>query len=127
MTELILVKSDFDRFSEWKVEFRNYDLTAIPWSQRKNYQESVRYALVWQPEPGALEQLNQLEIIFSVGAGIDHLKDDGIVPNGIPVVRMVEDSLTAGRIGCSGKRRGQSTPCAPIQCHRLEPKPKAGA
>jgi glyoxylate/hydroxypyruvate reductase A len=98
MTELILVKSDFDRFSEWKVEFRNYDLTAIPWSQRKNYQESVKYALVWQPEPGALEQLKQLEIIFSVGAGIDHLKDDGIVPDGIPVVRMVEDSLTAGMV-----------------------------
>lgn len=98
MTELILVKSDFDRFSEWEVEFRNYDLTAIPWSQRKNYQESVKYALVWQPEPGALEQLKQLEIIFSVGAGIDHLKGDGIVPDGIPVVRMVEDSLTAGMV-----------------------------
>lgn len=98
MPDLILVKSDFDRFSEWENQFRNYDLTAIPWSQRKNYQESVKYALVWQPEPGALEQLKQLEIIFSVGAGIDHLKGEGIVPEGIPVVRMVEDSLTAGMV-----------------------------
>jgi glyoxylate/hydroxypyruvate reductase A len=98
MSDLILVKSDFDRFSEWEDEFRNYGLTAVPWSQRAQYQESVKYALVWQPEPGTLERLKQLEIIFSVGAGIDHLKGDGIVPEGIPVVRMVEDSLTAGMV-----------------------------
>ena len=98
MSDSILVKSDFDRFSEWEEEFRKYDLCAIPWAERAHYITSAKYALVWYPEPGALQALQNLEVIFSVGAGIDHLKGEGVVPAGIPVVRMVEDSLTAGMV-----------------------------
>ena len=98
MSDLILIKSDFDRFSEWEEEFEKYDLRAIPWESRGRCLDSIKYALVWYPEPGALEALQNLEVIFSVGAGIDHLKGENVVPNGIPVVRMVEDSLTAGMV-----------------------------
>lgn len=98
MSDVILVKSDFDRFSEWADEFRKHDIQAVPWNDMAQHRETVNYALVWQPEPGALASLPNLEVIFSVGAGIDHLKGEGLVPAGIPVVRMVEDSLTAGMV-----------------------------
>ncbi|MGB5708969.1 MAG: glyoxylate/hydroxypyruvate reductase A [Arenicellales bacterium] len=98
MSDVILVKSDFDRFSEWEDEFRKHDIQAIPWDDMAQHCETVKYALVWQPEPGALASLPNLEVIFSVGAGVDHLKGEGLVPAGIPVVRMVEDSLTAGMV-----------------------------
>ena len=98
MSDSILVKSDFDRFSEWEEEFKKYGICAIPWAERAHFIASAKYALVWYPEPGALQTLPNLEVIFSVGAGIDHLKGEGVVPAGIPVVRMVEDSLTAGMV-----------------------------
>lgn len=98
MPELIAVKSDFDRFHEWEAAFKHYGIEAIPWNERQSRRNDIRYALVWQPEPGSLAALPSLEVIFSIGAGVDHLKGDNIAPDGIPVVRMVEDSLTAGMV-----------------------------
>ena len=98
MPERIVVKTDFDRFDEWQSEFARYDINAVPWNARHEHLNEIRYALVWEPEPGDLAALPALEVIFSVGAGIDHLKGDNLVPEGMPVVRMVEDSLTAGMV-----------------------------
>ena len=35
-------------------------------------------------------------MIFSIGAGVDHLASDPELPKGVPIVRMVEPGLTAG-------------------------------
>ena len=56
----------------------------------------IDYALVWQPAPGALARLPNLKLIFSLGAGLDHLAGDGVLPPGVPVIRMVDAQLTAG-------------------------------
>lgn len=54
---------------------------------------AVRYALVWKPEPGFLASLPNLEVIFSLGAGVDHLTSDPHLPDR-PVVRIVDPDLT---------------------------------
>lgn len=54
---------------------------------------TVRYALVWKPEPGYLKSLSKLEVIFSLGAGVDHLTTDPDLPD-LPVVRIVDPDLT---------------------------------
>jgi glyoxylate/hydroxypyruvate reductase len=54
---------------------------------------SIRYALVWKPEPGFLKTLPNLEVIFSLGAGVDHLTTDPELPD-LPVVRIVDPDLT---------------------------------
>jgi glyoxylate/hydroxypyruvate reductase len=53
---------------------------------------SVRYALSWRHPPGALIGLPNLEVIFSLGAGVDHLFDDPALPEK-PVVRVVDPDL----------------------------------
>lgn len=58
----------------------------------------VDYALVWNPQADFFDDLNQLKAVFSVGAGVDHLKKDLKLPAGVPVVRMVEESLATGMI-----------------------------
>ncbi len=58
--------------------------------------EAVRYALVWEPPEGLLASLPNLEVIFSIGAGVDHIVKDPMRPKHLPVVRMVEDGLTQG-------------------------------
>lgn len=54
----------------------------------------VKYALAWGPKPGALKQFPNLELIVSVGAGVDHLLRDPELPH-VPVVRYVDPDLTS--------------------------------
>lgn len=55
---------------------------------------SIRYAVVWKQPPGALQNLPGLKVIFSVGAGVDHLFGDPTIPEDVPIVRVVSDDLT---------------------------------
>ncbi|MEZ5790020.1 MAG: glyoxylate/hydroxypyruvate reductase A [Nitratireductor sp.] len=54
---------------------------------------SIRYAVVWKQPPGILADLPNLEAIFSLGAGVDHIFRDNQLPD-VPIVRIVADDLT---------------------------------
>ncbi len=54
---------------------------------------AIRYALSWRHPPGALTNLPNLEAIFSLGAGVDHLFADPALPSK-PIVRVVDSDLT---------------------------------
>ena len=53
----------------------------------------VRYAATWGPKPGSLSGLPMLEVIFSLGAGVDHLMSYPELPE-VPIVRVSQDDLT---------------------------------
>ncbi len=53
---------------------------------------SIRYALSWRHPPGALAGLPNLQVIFSLGAGVDHLFADPALPS-TPIVRVVDPDL----------------------------------
>ena len=55
---------------------------------------AVRYAVCWRHELGALAGLPNLQAIFSLGAGVDHLFEDPELPQ-VPIVRVVDPDLTA--------------------------------
>jgi len=55
--------------------------------------EDVDYAFVWLPPPGELERFPNLKVIFSMGAGVDHVFADPNLPD-VPIVRVVDDNLT---------------------------------
>lgn len=54
----------------------------------------VRYAAAWKHPPGSLAGLPNLEAIFSLGAGVDHLVSDPTLPP-VPILRVVDRDLTA--------------------------------
>jgi glyoxylate/hydroxypyruvate reductase A len=92
----LLFKSDIERGGLWLDAFAaqapDLKVSTFPY---EGDPEAVDYALVWSPPPGELKRYPNLKVIFSVGAGIDHLKNDPELPD-LPVVRMVEPGLTAG-------------------------------
>lgn len=98
MPEVLLIKDDLEQPAEWAAAFAGFDIEVRDWQARGlgEAADEIDYALVWHPEPGALARLPNLKLIFSLGAGIDHLAGDGRVPPGVPVIRMVEGTLTAG-------------------------------
>ncbi len=93
----LLFKSDIDRGDAWREAFRVLapELEVREWPDVGDPEE-IDYALVWRPPKGELASYPNLKVIFSVGAGIDHLASDPDLPKGVPVVRMVEPGLTAG-------------------------------
>ncbi|MFD2204495.1 2-hydroxyacid dehydrogenase [Kiloniella antarctica] len=93
----LLFISDQTRVDAWRDqlahEIPNLDLRMLSDYGNK---EDIEYALVWQPPKGFLRSLPNLKVIFSLGAGIDHLASDPELPNDVPIVRMVDPSLTSG-------------------------------
>lgn len=53
----------------------------------------VKYAIVWKPDAKLFARLPDLEVIFSAGAGVDHILQSKDVPN-LPIVRFVDPTLT---------------------------------
>ncbi len=52
----------------------------------------VRYLVAWKIPDGLLEALDRLEVVFSIGAGVDQL-DLRRLPRGATLVRMIEPAL----------------------------------
>lgn len=97
MPEVLIIK-DFGRpeqRAQWQNALQSSELAVRHWDAPGEKSE-IDYALVWRPAPGALAEFPNLKVIFSMAAGLDHLRGRGVLPPGIPVVRMVEDTLTAG-------------------------------
>jgi len=55
--------------------------------------EDIGYALAWHPQPALLKRLPNLQLIVSVGAGVDHLFRDPELPD-VPISRYVDADLT---------------------------------
>ncbi len=73
------------------------DRSITQWADLKNSQDDfarVRYAVVWNPDPGMLSSLPSLEVIFSAGAGVDHIFCDTDLPQHLPIIRFVDPDLT---------------------------------
>ncbi|MFQ5626320.1 MAG: NAD(P)-dependent oxidoreductase, partial [Methyloligellaceae bacterium] len=53
----------------------------------------IKYALVWKPPTGVLASLPNLQVIFSIGAGVDNVLSDPDLPD-VPLVRFADPNLT---------------------------------
>jgi glyoxylate/hydroxypyruvate reductase A len=55
--------------------------------------EDIDFALVWDPRLGDLARYPNLKCIGSLGAGVDHILKDPGLPEGVPIVRLVDQQL----------------------------------
>jgi glyoxylate/hydroxypyruvate reductase len=53
----------------------------------------ITYAVSWKHPPGLFSTMPNLAVLFSLGAGVDHLMGDPHLPD-VPIVRVVDDDLT---------------------------------
>lgn len=54
----------------------------------------VRYIFVWKPLENAFDGLTNLKAVLSLGAGVDALLRHPHLPEGVPIVRFVDEELT---------------------------------
>jgi glyoxylate/hydroxypyruvate reductase A len=75
---------------EWRAAFAAVDprLEVRGWNDPSVRAEEVRFALVWDPEPGRLASYPFLRLIFCSGAGADGILRDPLLPRQVPIVRL---------------------------------------
>ena len=64
------------------------------WPDDFNKPAQIRYALTWKAPGPVLAACPNLEVIFSLGAGVDHVLNEPDLPD-VPIVRVVDPDLTA--------------------------------
>lgn len=94
----ILYRSDAPRAAAWASYFAEHapDLDFRVWPDAGKLDE-VEYLIAWQAPAEFLATLPRLKVLFSSGAGVDHV-DFSAVPARIPVVRMVEPGIINGMV-----------------------------
>ena len=58
-----------------------------------DHPEEVICAMVWKQERGILNRFENLKLIFSMGAGVDHVLADDTIPKHIPICRVVDPQM----------------------------------
>ena len=71
------------------VDFRDYPDWGSP-------DDGPAYAFAWEPEPGLIARYPNIQAVFSLGAGVDHLTRDPELPADLPIIRMSDDGLKEG-------------------------------
>ncbi len=88
-----------DRADLWRDQLQSQlpDLTFYKWSTDQDVDKDIiDYVLVWKPPSGVIKQFPNLKAILSLGAGIDGITCDPELPTDIPIVRLVDNSLSQG-------------------------------
>ncbi|ERT90412.1 hypothetical protein P041_03107 [Brucella sp. 04-5288] len=89
---ILLATTDWDP-EIWLKTFKESASNRKVVTERAENDPSIEYALVWKQKPGSLANLPNLKVIFSLGAGVDHVFRDPQVPD-VPLVRIISDDLT---------------------------------
>lgn len=55
--------------------------------------DDIEIALAWKPDRGLIASFRNIKLIVSLGMGVDHLLADDKLPDGIPIVRIMDDGL----------------------------------
>jgi glyoxylate/hydroxypyruvate reductase len=94
MTTLALVIRRWDP-KPWVARFAQFapELDVVIWPDCKTPPEDVDYALAWLPPEGVLAGFPNLQAVFSLGAGVDHILSEPKLPD-VPLVRVVDPNLT---------------------------------
>ena len=93
-----LYKADPIRGAEWARLFAESapDIHFHCWPECGDPKQ-IRYLAAWIPPVDIAQQFPNVEVVFSVGAGIDQF-DFSALPAHLPVVRMIEPGLAAGMV-----------------------------
>lgn len=93
---IVFASTDFwEDMEVWSNGLKN----AMPEMDIKVYPDDgdvneVEFAIVWKHPRGILKKYPNLKAILSLGAGVDHIISDPDLPEGLPIIRLVDKKLT---------------------------------
>jgi glyoxylate/hydroxypyruvate reductase A len=92
----VLYQADAARGKAWSALFAQQapDIAFHVWPAPCDL-NAVETLIAWEPKPELLARLPNLKLLYSVGAGIDHL-DLAALPRAVQVLRMIEPGIIHG-------------------------------
>ena len=79
---------------KWKENFKKIaPKISLVIGLETKYNEEVVCAMVWKQPKGSLKDFKNLKLIFSMGAGVDHVLTDDSIPEHIPICRVVDPQM----------------------------------
>tara|TARA_X000000950_G_scaffold289197_1_gene410668 strand:+ start:3956 stop:4876 length:921 start_codon:yes stop_codon:yes gene_type:complete len=79
---------------KWKVEFeKQAPEEELLIGYETDTPDEIECVLVWGHPKGSLEKFKNLKLIFSMGAGVDHILNDETIPKHIPISRIVDPQM----------------------------------
>ncbi len=97
MKRKILIDVKFDSIGQFEPFMKLMpDIQIVNWNDKSGRPDDlsgIQYALGWKADAGLFSKLRDLEVMFSVGAGVDHMLIDPTLPD-LPLVRFVDTKLT---------------------------------
>jgi len=95
MARLLFICPDVDP-ARWRAAFARHlpELGFQVWPDETSEPAEIDFALAWRPPPSELRRYRRLRAIFSLGAGVDELLREADLPEGVPLVRLVDPALT---------------------------------
>jgi glyoxylate/hydroxypyruvate reductase A len=93
----LIFASEYDDPAAWRAALTRLmpELDVRVWPDTGAVDDVVA-ALVWKHPDGALRRFPNLKIVINLGAGVDPIFADPLLPEGIPIVRLVDPELTRG-------------------------------
>ncbi len=73
------------------------DIEVLAWPDYGDA-DAVEFALVWGDVAREMGRFANLKVLFSLGAGVEHLLVTAAVPQAVPIVRMVDPALRTGMV-----------------------------
>ena len=91
---ILFHNTTFDKIDVWKKTIKKYfkNEKIISINDYKKFNE-VKYAIIWNLPNETLSKLKNLKVIFSMGAGVDHILKLKNYNNKIPIIRIKELEL----------------------------------
>jgi glyoxylate/hydroxypyruvate reductase A len=90
----ILIHSDVKGAEEFRkilsISLPHFNITS---SIEETELYNIEVVIIWRILPDILNHLPNLKLILSCGSGIDHLSDLSVIPNHLPLVRLVDPYL----------------------------------
>ena len=79
---------------KWKVEFeKQAPGEELLIGYETDRPDDIECVLVWGHPKGSLKKFKNLKLIFSMGAGVDHILNDHTIPKDIPISRIVDPQM----------------------------------
>lgn len=88
---IIAPKTDIN---SWVKQFNSIskDINIFIWPDIPNY-DIIDCVCLWKHPKGSLAKFNNLKLIYSMGAGVDHIVYDDSLPKNIPICRISDEKL----------------------------------
>ena len=89
---IVAPKTDTD---SWEKQFNTFskDINLHIWPDIKDY-DIIDCVCLWKHPEGILKKFKNLKLIYSMGAGVDHIVYDDSLPKNTPVCRISDEKLS---------------------------------